>query len=119
MKNSSENSAPKRIAIPGTLIPSGKKRCFLTRERFAAQRWGGILTFFRIFHLPPQYPILQRGDKTRLVLVAADLSEWQRVDLAVAALTLRDLVRASSKRMVEILLRGVLSGDKSVGHRHV
>ncbi len=49
-------------------------------------------------------------------LEAADLSENQRLDLARAALTLGDLDTVISKQMLDILIEGLASKDKSNGH---
>jgi tRNA A-37 threonylcarbamoyl transferase component Bud32 len=49
-------------------------------------------------------------------LEAADLSENQRLDLARAALTLGDLDAVFSKQMLDILIEGLASKDKSIGH---
>ncbi|HTU91149.1 MAG TPA: serine/threonine-protein kinase, partial [Gemmataceae bacterium] len=47
-------------------------------------------------------------------LEAADVSGRQRFYLAIAALTLGDLVPASSQRMADIVVEGLASKDKSV-----
>jgi tRNA A-37 threonylcarbamoyl transferase component Bud32 len=52
-------------------------------------------------------------------LDSADVSGRQKIDLAIAALTLGDLAPASTKRMVDILIEGLARKDKLVNHQIV